>query len=355
MGQAAAAFYGLFLLVALINFGLMRRLRKGNGAPRLPIAALIPARNESGRIGPLVRTLLDQGARVYVYDDDSDDGTAAEALAAGAVVLRGGPLPEGWTGKSHACHNLAMAASEDFSGEWAVFLDADVVPQDGFVASLACWAATRGRRIPVLSGFPRFLPGRGLEPYYLSWVTWILLCTNPFGIVSRTGIGHNAFLNGQVILWRLSSYMDLLPHSQVRSAVLEDVKIGRLLARQKVRVEIASLKQILAVKMYQTLSDALRGMEKNSSEIAGPGPASWMLGGLLMLIGLLWAFLPWPWGVACLGIFAAASTLQVLLTGHPWPILATNPIALIAGALTIIRSSLKRRHHGSTWKGRTYH
>lgn len=49
---------------------------------------LIPAYREAGRIAPVVRAVLAQGVDVLVVDDGSEDDTAAEARAAGAVVLR---------------------------------------------------------------------------------------------------------------------------------------------------------------------------------------------------------------------------------------------------------------------------
>lgn len=54
------------------------------------VVALVAARNEAGRVGDTVRALraIPAVARVVVVDDGSTDGTAAEALAAGAAVLR---------------------------------------------------------------------------------------------------------------------------------------------------------------------------------------------------------------------------------------------------------------------------
>ena len=58
---------------------------KGNNR----ILILMPARNEQGRIGVVIgaarRTV--PGADLVVVNDDSSDATAAEALAAGAIVL----------------------------------------------------------------------------------------------------------------------------------------------------------------------------------------------------------------------------------------------------------------------------
>jgi glycosyltransferase involved in cell wall biosynthesis len=62
------------------------------------LAAIVAARNEADRIGETVRALRGAfpGARVWVADDASEDGTAEAALAAGAeVVSRGRPHGKG--------------------------------------------------------------------------------------------------------------------------------------------------------------------------------------------------------------------------------------------------------------------
>jgi glycosyltransferase involved in cell wall biosynthesis len=67
----------------------------GEGAA---LAAIVAARNEADRIGETVRALRGAfpGARVWVADDASGDGTAEAALAAGAeVVSRGRPHGKG--------------------------------------------------------------------------------------------------------------------------------------------------------------------------------------------------------------------------------------------------------------------
>lgn len=53
----------------------------------MKVFAVMPAYNERGRIGAVVRGLLPRVDRVIVIDDGSADGTADEARAAGADVV----------------------------------------------------------------------------------------------------------------------------------------------------------------------------------------------------------------------------------------------------------------------------
>jgi len=63
---------------------------QANPAYRQPVVAIIPAYNESGRIGATVRAVMAVGAVnvVLVVDDGSTDATSQRAQEAGALVVR---------------------------------------------------------------------------------------------------------------------------------------------------------------------------------------------------------------------------------------------------------------------------
>jgi glycosyltransferase involved in cell wall biosynthesis len=88
----------------------------------VPVVVIIPALNEAGNIARLVeecRALhLDQaGLSVLVVDNGSSDGTAKEALAAGAQVIF-----EPRRGYGYACAAGVLAATQ---AEILIFLDGD--------------------------------------------------------------------------------------------------------------------------------------------------------------------------------------------------------------------------------------
>ncbi len=351
--------YGFLAVQGLLNWIGMPRPRPLRRAvseqdPAEAIAILIPARNEADHLKRLIPALLESaegGAKVYVFDDGSTDGTAEVAAQAGAIVLHGGAdAPEGWTGKTHACHRLAMAAAEDAGVAWWLFLDADVRPGKDFVPALRGWIAARGSRAPLMTAFPQMLPGGGIEPLFLAWVGWILLAFNPFWIVRLTGKGHTRFTNGQLQLWRAEVYTKLWPHEQVRAQVLEDVHIGRLMAREKLPVDVVNLSAHFAVKMYHTWREALDGMSKNAHEIAGNTLGTWGIALGLLLCGWLWVLAGWP----ALALFVVSGLLiGGMLRAPLWPALAM-PLIPTFGALALIRSWWWHRTGRVVWKGRVY-
>lgn len=74
------------------------------------LAAIVAAHNEADRIGETVRALRDAfpGARVWVADDASTDGTAEAAMLAGAEVVRRG-RPHGKGGNVTAAAEAALS------------------------------------------------------------------------------------------------------------------------------------------------------------------------------------------------------------------------------------------------------
>jgi len=345
-------FYGLFAFVALTNLLLMRRPRAGK-AQVDEIAVLIPARNEANNLRELLPQLVGK-AKVYVFDDESDDGTAEVAAQLGAVAIRARePLPSGWTGKNRACHELAQAASEDSDARWLLFLDADVRVTATFFEGLQSFIEGPGKRCGVITGFPRIVPGRGIEPLFIAWVGWILLASSPYGIVSRIHRGHCRFTNGQFHLWRSEVYTRLWPNQAVRSHILEDVMMGRLLADEGIAVEVVNASSILSVKMYDTWRETLDGMSKNSFEIAGSVVGSCGIAALLFTIGWLWLLAPWTYGLLVMSGLTAAAIVRCRWYAYP-AILVVMPAALTIGAFTVLRSILWRKTGKVTWKGRTY-
>lgn len=85
------------------------------------VVTVIPAYNEEGRVGKVVKAVVDSGLvdLAVVVDDGSSDATAKEAKESGATVLK----LEKNRGKAHALE----AALKNFDAEIYLFIDADLI------------------------------------------------------------------------------------------------------------------------------------------------------------------------------------------------------------------------------------
>ncbi|CAN5476998.1 glycosyltransferase family 2 protein [soil metagenome] len=323
----------------------MKRPPKRSDADGSEILCLIPARNEEANLAELIPLLKAQGARVAVFDDESSDRSADVAGATGAtVVLPREPLPEGWTGKNRACHELALWAETTDARLW-LFLDADVRPKPGFLDGMADLAI----HARVVTGIPRILPGKGAEPLFMAWVGWIILVSNPFWIVALTGLSHNRFLNGQVTLWHRDTYKKLRPNEAVRGRIMEDVMMGRLLAREHVSVTVANLSRVLDVRMYENWRQTLDGFSKNSYEMTNSVTGTILVALALFVVAWAWVLSPW----AAVAFFASGLFVGLLARTAIWPVVLL-PLALTIGSFTCLRSLWWRKTGRTAWKGRIY-
>jgi len=103
------------------------------------VAVVVPARDEAETVGYAIASLLEQDypgeLNIVLVDDCSRDATAEiarrAASACGAqsrlTVLRGQPLPSGWTGKMWALKQGVAAALHDARPKYLLFTDADIV------------------------------------------------------------------------------------------------------------------------------------------------------------------------------------------------------------------------------------
>ena len=141
IGALALAIW-LYLLLARGGFWLARE-RDDRGEPAAPgawpaVTAVVPARDEADVIARSIGSLLAQDypgdLKVILVDDQSTDGTAEAALAAARAVnaeprlevIRGAPLPSGWTGKLWALSQGVTRATASGAPSYVWLTDADI-------------------------------------------------------------------------------------------------------------------------------------------------------------------------------------------------------------------------------------
>lgn len=136
-------------------------------AAPLRVSVVIPAHNEATFIPRVIRAVLaqrpaDTELEVIVADDGSTDGTPAAARAAGAVVLE----LAGAGGNPAAARNRGAAAT---TGDPIVFLDADCIPAEGWLAAILAAHADGATVVGGALDLPAGLPASARCDYYCGW------------------------------------------------------------------------------------------------------------------------------------------------------------------------------------------
>ena len=153
----AAAIGWIYLITARGGFWLSTEREPEARGPTtwVPVAVIIPARDEADGIGEAVHSLLRQDYpgpfSIVVVDDQSIDGTAdavrrvaVAADAAGRLtILPGAPLPEGWTGKLWAMKQ-GIDHAQQSSPTYLLFTDADIVYAGDALTKLVCRSQADG-------------------------------------------------------------------------------------------------------------------------------------------------------------------------------------------------------------------
>ncbi len=215
----------LLLLCALglpAGFLLMRRIplcRPARLATAVPFSIIIPARNEERNIAPLLDSIARsslQPDEVIVVDDGSTDRTAQIARSHGARVIASDDLPRGWTGKTWACHQGALAAA---TGTF-LFLDADTrLETDGLEKIFAEYRAG----VDVDAAFSVLPYHETQKPYEELSLFFNLLMAMGAGGFGSFG---KPFLFGQSLLIAGETYRRSGGHRAVREHILENFALA---------------------------------------------------------------------------------------------------------------------------------
>jgi len=329
-------------------------------------AILVPARNESRRIAAAVRGWLAQrGPRVTlsVYDDDSTDDTAAIARGAmagdaRARVLAGGPLPDGWRGKPHACHRL-RAATE---AEILIFADADVVPAPSALSHILGAMAVTGA--DALSVLPRHDHPRVLMRALAGLQGWAALTLIPWWLGPRRGPGRGV-LNGQLVAIRARVYDAVGGFGAVRESLAEDAALGRRLAARGHRLAVLDAAGLLRCVPYDNPAELWEANVRNLAAVLY-GSALLTVGGALALVLLHVGPLilvaaalvqggPLAWPLGALALALLPRRLADRRAGHHLGVTLLHPVAAAGLAAMMLASWWRvRRRRTVEWSGRRY-
>jgi len=301
-----AAGLASFLLNLVLNLrSLKKPLENSTITEPAPfVSILIPARDEEVNIGACLESLQKQNYpnfEIIVLDDSSSDNTASIVSRMAAkdnrlLLIKGGPLPEGWAGKPFACYQLAKKAK----GSWLLFVDADTTHAPHMLRSVLSLAIKL--RLDLLSGFPRQLATSLFQKMAIPVLYFVILSWFPLWWFQRANQPRPSLAIGQFLLFNREAYWRIDGHRAVKSRILEDVWLGIEIKRHGGRHIAADLSKVVRCHMYHSIGAMWEGFIKWIYSVASLSPG--VLVGL-MVAGYLFFLAPfyWLWN----GVFIAAT------------------------------------------------
>ncbi|MCD7036122.1 glycosyltransferase [Metabacillus sp. GX 13764] len=360
-----------FLLWTLFNSCFIPALKEEKPSHFPLVSVLVPLRNEERNAQDLVHMLQKltyPNIEFFLLDDGSQDRTKELLLQAIGndqrfSVLDGAPLPEGWSGKVHACHQLSLKAN----GEYFLFLDADVRLAKSIVESSL--ALLMKKNAALVTGFPRFPVVHLLEKWLVPMQHFLVYFHLPFLLANFTVIPSSTAAHGAFLLFHAGKYRKAGGHESIKDSLVDDVHIAVKIKKGKEKVILANITRYAACFMYSSNREVWEGFRKNVFPGFG---RSFLLAGLMTLFYSVFYLLP--------GFLLLAGIVQLIFrqeanwllflpyiiivlqkayidwrTGQKlsislWmPAIAGTFLALLYASMGI---SIKKQ--GYTWKGRTY-
>jgi len=202
------------------------------------VIVVIPARDEAETVGRTVASLLEQDypgeLNIVLVDDCSRDATAEIARQAAAaapsrlMLLRGRPLPPGWTGKMWALKQGVDAALHDTRPKYLLFTDADIVHGESSLRDLVCRAERDNHMlVSVMAELCcKSFAERCMVPAFIFFFQMLY----PFRWVSRADHATAAAAGGCMLV-NAEALQAAGGIEAIRSEVIDDCALARKLKR----------------------------------------------------------------------------------------------------------------------------
>ncbi|MCF8308332.1 MAG: glycosyltransferase [Bacteroidales bacterium] len=349
-------FLGIRTFISLVNLLSKPWLKDEQPEKQPMISVLIPARNEERSIGRLLSDLSRQDYpdfEVLVYDDQSDDKTPdiARQFSRDDELFRyipGRSLPEGWSGKNHACYQLAREAR----GDYLLFLDADV--RAGAKLLSKSLSFLQKKNLHLLSIFPKQEIRSLGERITVPIMNWILVSLLPLPLVRKLNYPSLAAANGQFMLFDAETYQQNQWHEKLKAVTVEDIEIARTMKSQGYRIQTLLGDDSIRCRMYRGYKDATEGFSRNVHAYFGNSHLTLFLFVVITALGFIPVWL--HFGLKGLLIYLALVIVNraavSLASGQGVLNIFLTPVQIPA-FIHISIKSLKNRFSGKTsWKGR---
>jgi len=354
---ATLLFMILRFTVTLFNFISDPKLRRVARHFTDRVSILIPVRNESRDIIALLQSINSQDYNNYeviILDDDSNDDTYKLCQAfcnnhQNFRIIKGEPLPAGWTGKNFACHQLALAAKGDFM----LFLDADEQVHKGLI-NTAIYRMHQ-YKLGLLSVFADPDMRTTGEWAVVPLQHYVLLGLLPLRLVYLIKNEAVAAASGQFMLFNAEAYREHQWHSEVKDKIVEDAEIMRMVKAAGYNGETLLANGMLSSRMYKSYLEAVNGFSKNVLSVFNYN-IIWFLIYIIVVISgpmMILITLNVPLILFMSAIIMVGRLMSSLSAGqNPVYNLVLHPLQMMSLTAIAFLAIQKHLTHTVIWKGR---
>ena len=353
----------LFILsVTVYNACTAPLIKNGPSPSSVPlVSALVPARNEGKTIRRCLEDLSAQdypNLEIRVLDDGSQDDTAAivrrMAEKDSRLQLRvGAPLPQGWTGKNWACHQLSC----DARGEIFLFTDADNFYHPCAISHTVGWM--QKLHLSLVSAFPQQITRTLAEKMIVPVFDMFVYSYLPLWLTYRAPQPSLAAANGQWIAVTKEAYQKLGGHASVRHHIVEDVQLSRLAKKIGLKILTASGTDEVKGHMYHSWNEVWRGFSKNAFGLVAHKTIPFMA--LLTVMSavyimpyiFVWFETAWVPSLTAIAINVLIRAILALKYKQPfWVSILLHPFSILMTILIGLNSYRCFKNGKTVWKGR---
>ena len=359
-----------FAANGLFNHNALRRVAIGRTRQRPLVSILIPCRNEQEHIAACLDSILEQKyspLEILVLNDHSED-KSADILSHYAnshdnvTIIQGNSLPEGWTGKNWACHQLYVASR----GDVLLYCDADTQIGQDLIRDAV--AELENRALGFVTIFPERKTRNAFDRWIWSFTSWVIASWVPLWLAYQTRLGVLAVGFGQFLMLRRNAYEAIGGYEALRGNSLDDFGIARRIQAAGIDWRVYSGRGRLTTASYRSTKDAIEGYGKSIFPALGGSGLTLMLAWLLLanvtwtpVILLILESLQWITISADQVQLASFCVMAILIS---WAAAAVKlrisalttllyPIAITCVLYTAVTSYIGIRRGTMTWKDRT--
>lgn len=343
--------------ITLFNFISNPKLLRARQQNRDSISVLIPVRNEQKHILRLLKSIKEQdytNYEVLILDDASSDNTRLvinQFIAADPRfrLLEGRKLPQGWTGKNFACHQLA----EQGTGKYMLFLDADIIIAKGFLNSIVHRAKTG--RLALLSIFPDMRLHTLTDYLVLPIIHFLLLNLVPLRLVRLSRSAFFSASSGQCMLFESEIYRAHRWHAQVKSSLAEDTNIFKIAKVYGYGVETLLANHYVCSERKERFSTLIESLSKHLLAEFNNNIPGLLCYFLLVMIGPLFI-------IAYLDLRLVFFTLSLILLArlmislaskqNPLINIVVHPTQMLILLFVFVKALWYQSRQSFSWKGR---